>query len=122
MENIDTYLNSLNIERQEELSKLRNLIKEIIPSIEESMKYHLPNFSLNNVTLFQFASQKHFMAFYFSKALMKKYQNELKGLNLGKGSLRFTNLETVKEDILRTIIAEAIDFLLQFSKRGDDLK
>ncbi|MHA1984252.1 MAG: DUF1801 domain-containing protein [Candidatus Hodarchaeales archaeon] len=122
MENIDTYLNSLNTERQEELSKLRNLIKEIIPLIKESMKYHLPNFSLNNITLFQFASQKHFLVFYFSKALMKKYQNELKGLNLGKGSLRFTQLGTVNEEILRKIITEAVDFPLQFSKRGDDSK
>ena len=86
------------------------------------MKYKLPNFSLNGITLFQFASQKNYNVFYFSKAIMKKYQSELKELNLGKGSLRFLKLETINEKILRKIIKEAIDFPFQFSKRGDDSK
>ena len=76
------YLESLPVERKTEIIKLHTLIKEIYPDIEESMKYNLPDYKLDELSLFQIASQKKYIAFYISKALLHSHKNELSDLRL----------------------------------------
>ena len=113
------YLESLPIERKTEILKLRALIKGTYPNIEETMKYNLPNFKLEGLSLFQIASQKNYISFYISKALLHSHKEELIELNLGKGCIRFKKLDQIKPDILTNIIKGAKDFPFELSKRGD---
>lgn len=113
------YLESLPIERKTEILKLRALIKELYPNIEETMKYNLPDFKLDGLSLFQVASQKNYISFYISKALLHLHKEELKHLNLGRGCIRFKKLERINLEILTTIIKGAKEYPFELSKRGD---
>ena len=113
------YLKSLPIERKTEILKLRALIKEYYPNIKETMKYNLPDFKLENLSLFQIASQKNYISFYISKALLHSHKEELSNLNLGKGCIRFEKLEQINPNVLISIIKGAREFPFELSKRGD---
>ncbi len=84
------------------------------------MKYNLPNFKLEGLSLFQIASQKNYISFYISKALLHSYKEELSNLNLGKGCIRFKKLEQINPEILTSIIKGAKEFPFELSKRGDN--
>lgn len=83
------------------------------------MKYNLPNFKLEGLSLFQIASQKNYISFYISKALLHSYKEELSNLNLGKGCIRFKKLEQINPEILTSIIKGAKEFPFELTKRGD---
>lgn len=53
---------------------------------------------------------------------MLKYKDDLKGLNLGKGTIRFNDISKISENTLRDIIKSAKKFPFEFSKRGDSTR
>jgi len=58
------------------------------------MLYGGPCYVKNNIVEAGFASQKHFIGLYILKQdVMRKYKDELKGVSIGKGVMRFTNFD-----------------------------
>jgi uncharacterized protein YdhG (YjbR/CyaY superfamily) len=113
------YIESLPIERKTEVLKLRAQIKDCYPDIEETMNYNLPSFKRKGLSLFQIASQKNFISFYISKALILTHKKDLSGISLGKGCIRFTQVEQINPKVLKKIIKGANEFPFELSKKGD---
>ncbi|MCE7736950.1 MAG: DUF1801 domain-containing protein [Candidatus Heimdallarchaeota archaeon] len=116
------FIGSLSDNRKSDLETLRLLVHQEYPKIDEIPEINILDFKLDGVSMFVFGSQKQHMCFYFSKALMQKHKGELKGLNLGKGTIRFTDIKKINKKVLKRIIKEAAEFPFEYSKRGDSTR
>ena len=86
---VDEYINSLPDRTKEELTKLRNKIKEIVPDAVESMTYGMPGYKLNNKPLVYFAGWKDHIGFYPTPNGMEQFDKELAPYKTGKGTAQF---------------------------------
>jgi uncharacterized protein YdhG (YjbR/CyaY superfamily) len=107
--NVDAYMQSLEPERRAALAEVRTAINEVVPEAVETMKYRMPTFTVGDHILCAFASQKRYMSLYMDVSLVDKHREELAGLNLGRSCIRFTKLEKLPLDTVRTILAETVE-------------
>lgn len=75
------------------------------------MLYGGPCYVKNNVAEAGFASQKHFIGLYILKQdVMKKYKDELKGVSIGKGVIRFTSPDKIDLEVVKKMLAGTYEF------------
>lgn len=103
--------------RYEKVQQLRKIIQTKAPHLVEGIDYKMLCYSDENGQLFYLNAQMNYVSFYVGD--IKKVDPEgvlLKGLNLGKGCIRFK--KTI--DIAETRIDEFIERVLQMRKEGKD--
>ena len=104
--NVDEYLEIIPAERQEALTKLRDLCREILVDFHETMEYGMPGYKRGKGEIeVAFASQKNYISFYVLKqAVMDKYRPLLSGLNVGKGCIRYSKPERIDFKIVENML------------------
>lgn len=112
------YLNRLAPERQAMFLKIRELIRAEIPQVEETMRYNMPTYELDEVVL-AIASQKHYMSLYMDTELVAKHGEALAHLNCGKSCVRFKKLEELPLGTVRQIIRETVEKQNRIHGRGE---
>lgn len=107
--NVDDYLKNVPEERREALEKLRKLCLEILDGYEESIEYGMPSYKVKGGEVeVAFASQKSYISFYIlKKEVLDKYRELLKGLNVGKGCIRYTKPEKIDFKIAAQLLADS---------------
>ena len=104
---VTTYIKEAPAERQEVLLKLQQMCREYLPSLEETMDYMVPSYKRNGEVEVAFASQKHFIALYIlRKPVMDAYREQLKGLSIGKGCIRYTKPEKVDFSLVEKLLRD----------------
>jgi uncharacterized protein YdhG (YjbR/CyaY superfamily) len=104
---VDTYIDLLDTSRQSSLQKLRRIILETVPGAKETIQYNMPYYSYHGM-LCAFASQKHYMSFYFLNGeIVEKNRHLLAGLSVGKGCMRFKDINKLPEPTIRAMLHEA---------------
>jgi len=105
---VSQYLDELPEERRSALVKLRKLVRKLAPDAVENMQYGMPSYSLGTL-LFAFASQKGNLALYVcDSAAVDAHRDGLKGLNCGKGCIRFKHLDKLPLDVVSAILRDAV--------------
>lgn len=101
---VDNYINNLPEEKSVVLTKIREMIKEMYPNVEESFGYQMPSFKEKKVFVYYAAFSKHIgiypplnNEFLFEKT--KQYRNE-------KGNLRFKLSEEIPYDLIKEVVIE----------------
>ena len=90
-ETIDEYLALVTAEQRVVLEKLRRAIHAAAPGAVEYIGYGLAGFKFNGRPLVYFGAWENHCALYAaSPAVQKKFQKELKGFAVSKGTIRFT--------------------------------
>lgn len=107
MNDVDTYIDSLDEPRKSSLQQLRRIILETVPEAKETMQYIMPYYTYHGM-LCAFASQKNYMSFYLLDGeIVEKNRHLLAGLNVGKGCIRFKDISKLPEPTIRTLLHEA---------------
>jgi len=89
---VDEYLKEVPAERLEALTRIRELFRKELKGYAETMRYGGPCYEKNNIAEAGFASQQHFIGIYILKQdVIEQYREELKGISVGKGAIRYTN-------------------------------
>lgn len=101
---VDEYIDSLPDKTKEELTKLRNKIKEIVPNAVESMSYGMPGYKLNNKPLVYFAGWKDHVGFYPTPNGMERFYKELAPYKTGKGTAQFPLDKPLPFDLITRIV------------------
>jgi uncharacterized protein YdhG (YjbR/CyaY superfamily) len=105
---VSQYLEELPAERRAALGKLRKLVRKIAPDAVEAMQYGMPTYALRDM-LFALAAQKGYLALYVcDPAAVEAHRAGLKGLNCGKGCIRFQSLEELPLDVVSAILRDAV--------------
>ena len=106
---VDEYLKEIPEKRVLALKKLRQLCEKHLPEHEESMSYNMPSYKLNNQVEVAFASQKQHICVYILKHdVMLNNKDELKGINHGKGCIRFSNPAKIDFQLIIKLLQETV--------------
>ena len=113
------YIESLESDwRKTKLQQLRELILKQDSNIYESINYKMLCFKLGDTTVFHLNAQRGYVSLYCGN--IKKIDPAgklLKGLNVGKGCVRFTKTK----EVLNSSIEEFINNAVSLAKEGKDL-
>ena len=103
--NVTDYLKEVPEKRKKALQHIRKLFKEILIGYEESMSYKLPSYKWNGLPEAGFASQKNHICVYFAiHEVMLSNKELLKGLNHGKGCIRYSNPDKIDFEIIKKLL------------------
>ncbi|MCF8260027.1 MAG: DUF1801 domain-containing protein [Melioribacteraceae bacterium] len=105
---VDEYLLNVPAERLDALNRIRELCVQNLPGYEESMVYKMPSYKRKNDVEVAFASQKQNICIYILKhEVMLNNKDRLKGINHGKGCIRFPNPSKIDYDLLTDLFKES---------------
>ena len=102
---VDEYLKEVPEDRLAAMQKLREIFLQELKGYKESMRYGGPCYEKNDVAEAGFMSQKGYIGVYIlKKDVMDQYKDELKGVSLGKGVIRFGSPEKINFDVVRKMV------------------
>ena len=106
--NVDAYLQEVPENRRDALQRLRKLCLELMPDYEENLEYGMPGYKRPGGEIeMGFASQKNYISVYLLKQdVLDKYRPELKGLNVGKGCIRYSSPKKMDFTLLIKMLAD----------------
>lgn len=104
---VTTYIEEAPAERQEALTRLRDLCRDLLMGFEETMDYGGPSYKRNGVVEMGFASQKHFIGLYILRTdVMNAHKDQLKGkgVSTGKGAIRYSKPERIDFGVVESML------------------
>lgn len=107
--NVDDYLKEVPEKRRKALEQLRILCQENLAGYEESMEYGMPSYKpVGGEVEVAFASQKSYISFYIlKKDVLDRHRESLKGINVGKGCIRYTKPEKIDFEIVKELLVDS---------------
>jgi uncharacterized protein YdhG (YjbR/CyaY superfamily) len=106
---IDEYLTLAKPEQRVVLEKLRRAIHAAAPGAEEYIGYGLAGFKFNGRPLIYFGAWENHCALYAaSPAVQKKFQKELQGFEVSKGTICFTPEKPLPAALVRALVKARI--------------
>ena len=97
------YLNEAEGARRPALAKFRKLAREILRDCDEQMDYGMPTYKKEGVLVTAFANQKSYIAFYAGHRAIAEHKAALKGIDCGKGCIRYKNVAKIDFDVVRSL-------------------
>jgi uncharacterized protein YdhG (YjbR/CyaY superfamily) len=105
MSAMDEYLEDLSDSQRAELERIRRIVWNRVPDVEEGRSYGMPAFRYKRKPLLGFAARKdHLSLFPFSPHVVDAVKDRLAGYDLSKGTIRFTEAKPIPEDVIWKII------------------
>jgi uncharacterized protein YdhG (YjbR/CyaY superfamily) len=101
---IDDYLASLSDEKRAALETLRQRIQAAAPKAEECISYGMPAFRLGGKVLVQFGAAANHCSFYPGAHPLRALEEELKGYDLAKGTIRFPVEKPLPAALVRKLV------------------
>ena len=106
---VTAYIQEATPERQVYLAKLCELCLEVLIGYEEIMGYGMPGYTYNGAAEVGFANQKNYISLYILKEDVVQANRELlKGLSVGKGCIRYSNLKKMDMDVIRKLLVDTV--------------
>jgi uncharacterized protein YdhG (YjbR/CyaY superfamily) len=106
---IDEYLAAVSDDKRAALEKLRKTVKGAAPQAEECISYGLAAFRLNGRPLVAFGATANHCAFYpMSASTVEAHQDELKGFDTSKGTIRFPASKPLTATLVRKLVKARI--------------
>lgn len=100
---IDDYIADFPEDIQLILEELRETIKQVAPSAEETISYQMPTFKLHK-NLVHFAAYKKHIGFYPTPSAIEAFSEDLKAYTTSKGAVQFPIDEPIPLDLVRKIV------------------
>ncbi len=106
---VTDYLTTVPEKRVSALTKLRELCLDHLPGYEETMAYNMPSYKRNNQVEVAFASQKqHICVYFLIHEVMLNNKEKLKGLNHGKGCIRYANPDKIDYQFITDLLKQTV--------------
>ena len=86
---IDEYIAGFPPDVQVILQKVRQTIRKSAPGAQETIKYRMPTFTLNERNLVHFAGHQHHIGFYPTPSGIEQFKQQLSAYVNAKGSVQF---------------------------------
>jgi len=101
---VDTYINSFPPEVQLRLNKIRAILRELVPEVEESISYGMPAYKLKGKPLIYFAGYKNHIGLYATPSGHEAFAKELSKYKQGKGSVQFPLSGEMPYELIEEIV------------------
>ena len=107
---VDAYIAEASPERAPHLRKIAELCRRTLTGCDEVMAYGMPAYQRGGELQFAFANQKQYVALYVvKKDVAARNAEALKGLDMGKGCLRYRNPGKIDYALLERLLADTRD-------------
>jgi uncharacterized protein YdhG (YjbR/CyaY superfamily) len=106
---VDEYLAGVNADQRIALQKLRKIIRAVLPKGEECISYGIPAFRLNGRSLVFFGAWANHCSFYPGSSItLKKFQDDLEGFQITKGTVRFSPDKPLPVSLVKKLVKARI--------------
>ena len=105
---IDIYISSFPKDVQQQLKKLKAIIKKVAAEAEETISYAMPTFKLYG-NLVHFAGYKNHIGFYPAPSGIKAFQKELSVYKTSKGAIQLPISGSLPEGLIQEIVRYRIN-------------
>lgn len=113
---IETYISQLDQPKRSTLTKMRELILDVIPDAEETFAYNIPTFKMDGKSIIGIAAFKdHCSCFPFSGWVVEHLAGELTEYSTSKGTIRFA----VDRPLPKSLVAKVIKARLAQLSQAD---
>ncbi len=106
---VDKYISSYPKDVQIIMEKIRHIIKDVIPNIEEEISYGMPSYRLNGKYLMYFAAWKNHFGLYPNPSNNSIIKKELKDYKQSKGAIQFPYDRPFPYDLLKKILKYRVE-------------
>lgn len=104
MSEIDTYLESLEVPKKEALSRVRALVREMVPDAVEAVSYGMPAFIYKNKYLVGYRAFKRHLSIFPTAAPIEALRDQLGAFKISKGTIQFTLDNPIPEGLLKQLV------------------
>ncbi len=107
---VDDFLAEQPAQLRDALAQIRHMIRMELPDAAAGMQYGDPVYRQSGGTILcGFTAQKHNLAFYIGRVPDELRESMIQaGFSLGKGAVRFKQLDPQKLHLLRSLLREVI--------------
>jgi uncharacterized protein YdhG (YjbR/CyaY superfamily) len=104
---VDEYIDEQPSDWQPTLEQLRAACRRELADHEEGMSYGSPSYSRDGQVEVSFAKQVRYLSLYILKQeVFDAHRDELAGLNLGKGCIRYSRPEQIDGSVVAGLLAD----------------
>jgi uncharacterized protein YdhG (YjbR/CyaY superfamily) len=100
---IDQYHAAFSKAVQQQLTHMRNIIKQAAPNAQEMISYNMPAFKLNK-NLVYYAANKSHIGLYPTSGPIVAFKDELKAYKTSKGAIQFAIDKPLPTDLITKIV------------------
>lgn len=100
---VNAYISSFPAPVQELLQQVRQTIRAIMPEAEETMRYSLPTFRINNKNVIHFGAFKQHLGIYPTPSVIDELAEDLAPFVHAKGSIVFPYSQPFPFPLLKKI-------------------
>jgi uncharacterized protein YdhG (YjbR/CyaY superfamily) len=106
---VEAYIAASPAERRDALELLRRLCREELAGFDEGIAHGMPSYLRAGEVEVAFASQKRSISLYvLRQAALTAHAEQLAGLSVGKGAIRFRRPEDIDPDVVRALLAATV--------------
>jgi uncharacterized protein YdhG (YjbR/CyaY superfamily) len=105
---IDDYLARVSPDQRAALEKLRKMIRASASKAEECISYQLPAFRQDGPLVAFGATARHCAFYVMSSTLLESFEQELKGYDTSKGTIRFQPDQPLPSGLVKKIVKARI--------------
>lgn len=101
---VEEYLGALDPARRAELERIRALVRQLVPEVEETMSYGMPTLMYKNRALVYFTASKKHMSFYPSSWAIRELGDQLTDYRTTEHSVHFTLATPLADDLISDLV------------------
>lgn len=102
---IDDYLVKLTPPEQAALQRVRDIVHQQVPDVEETFAYAIPTFKYKGKNLIHFSAFKNHLSIFPGGQATTAFADRLIGHKTSKGTVQFTLGNQLPDDLLKDMIA-----------------
>lgn len=101
---IDEYLSKVEPQHRAELERIRELVKQLVPGVEEAMSYSMPTLKYKNRALVYFTASKKHMSFFPSSWAIEEFKDKLAGYKTTQHAIQFTLANPLPDALIKDLV------------------
>ena len=106
---VDYYLAEVPTRWHGPATIVRQACLEILDGFEERMEYGMPGYARDGALEVGFAAQARYLSLYLLRqGVVHAHRDQLAGLSVGKGCVRFTTPAKVDDALVRTLLRATV--------------
>lgn len=112
LKEVDDYISKSPQDIQSILNKIRSMILETHPKIQEAFKYQMPTYVLKK-NIFHFAANKNHLGIYPTPHPIEHFKDELFGYKTSKGAIQFPYHKEIPYELIQKIISFQVNKMIE---------
>lgn len=101
---IDAYLAGVDPAFRAELERIRALVTDLVPSVEESISYRMPTLTYRGRALVYFTASKRHLSLYPSSWAIEAFRDRLADYETSEHAIRFTPQRPLPADLIEDLV------------------